>query len=369
MAIISPPAYQQGGTYSARTDRLSVITGLLGYHGSSADEASLRTRGGVRPSYQGREMQVTAQSTPNMTVSVSAGISYVQNKDLANYGAYVAVNDGAVTLPIAASSGSQYRKDTICVQVLDAETLGTVNAGALVVVQGPYAASAGATTRGVLPPNSTVLADIAVDAGVTSITNAKITDARVFQVAAGGILPVVSTAVPDHPAPGQVMYLTDTSVLRYGRQDGTTRQVITDEQITAGAWTTFVPAWTASTTNPTLGNGTLTSRWCRVGRMITWVGSLQLGSTSNGGTGLWSMSLPVQAAGSGILQTGTCDYVNAGDNEYVGLTQITSGATTCGFLVKTGTNSQSSSGVSNSSPVGASQNTRVHWSITYEAAV
>jgi hypothetical protein len=255
MAIISPPAYQQGGTYSARTDRLSVITGLLGYHGNSADEASLRTRGGVRPSYQGREMQVSAQATPNMTVQVSAGISYVQNKDLANYGAYTAVNDAPVTIPIAASSGSQYRKDTIVAQVLDAETLGTVNSGALVVVQGPYAASAGATTRGTLPPNCTVLADVAVDAGVTSITSAKITDARQFQVASGGILPVVSTALPDHPAPGQVMYATDTDTFLYGKGDGS--RVELPLASSSGIGTFRYAAKTANqqlTNNASLGN-------------------------------------------------------------------------------------------------------------------
>lgn len=300
MAIISPPAYQQGGTYSARTDRLSVITGLLGYHGSSADEASLRTRSGVRPSYQGREMQVSAQATPNMTVSVSAGISYVQNKDLANYGAYTLVNDAPVTVPIAASSGSQYRKDTIVAQVLDAETLGTVNSGALVVVQGPYAASAGATTRGTLPPNCTVLADVAVDAGVTSITSAKIVDARQFQVASGGILPVVSTAVPDHPAPGQVMYLTDTSVLRYGRQDGTTRQILTDEQITAGAWNAYTPTWSGVT----MGSATTSGRWCRTGRRITAQVTLTWGSGSSM-AGSVAFSLPVSASGLGQSAQGT----------------------------------------------------------------
>ncbi|MFD7410158.1 hypothetical protein [Kitasatospora purpeofusca] len=256
MAIITPPAWEQGGTYSARTDRLSVITGLLGYHGSSADEASLRTRGGVRPSYQQQQLAVAAQGTPNMTVSVSAGICYVQNKDLANYGAYTVVNDAAVTLTIAASSGSQFRKDTVVVQVLDAETLGVVNSASLVVVQGPYAASAGATTRGTLPPNSIVLADVAVDAAVTSITNAKISDARQYQVGAGGILPVTSAALPDHPAPGQVMYATDTDTFLYGTTGGGTKALLDSAGAGVGS---FRQAMRTVDSSPMTNSTTLTA--------------------------------------------------------------------------------------------------------------
>ncbi|MFF9643687.1 hypothetical protein [Kitasatospora aureofaciens] len=369
MAIITPPAWLQAGTYAARTDRLSVITGLLGYHGSSADEASLRTRGGVRPSYQQQQLQVSAQATPNMTVQVSAGIAYVQNKDLANYGAYTVVNDAPVTLTIAASSGSQYRKDTVVVQVLDAETLGTVNSASLLVVQGPYAASAGTTTRGTIPPNSVILADIAVDAGVASITAAKVTDARQFQVASGGVLPVLSTAVPDHPAPGQVMYLTDTSVLRYGKSDGSTRQIMTDEQLTSGAWTSFTPAWTClgGGTQPSLGNGALTSKWCRIGRTIHWAGQLTIGSTTGLGSGLWFMSLPVPQAND-FTRLGPLNIIAAGNN-YLG--EASSNPTDtqgCAFVVKTAASTTSAANVGPSTPVAWAAGQQMIWSLTYEAA-
>ncbi|ABD94212.1 unknown [Streptomyces phage mu1/6] len=369
MAIITPPAWLQAGTYAARTDRLSVITGLLGYHGSSADEGSLRTRGGVRPSYQQQQLAVSAQATPNMTVQVSAGIAYVQNKDLANYGAYTVVNDATVNLTIAASSGSQYRKDSVCVQVLDAETLGTVNSASLLVVQGPYAASAGATTRGTIPPNSVVLADIAVDAGVASITSAKITDARQFQVASGGVLPVVSTAVPDHPAPGQVMYLTDTSVLRYGKSDGSTRQIMTDEQLNPGAWTPFTPTWSSlGGTQPSLGNGTLTSRWCRVGFTIHWAGKLVIGSTTGGGSGLWFMSLPVPQVADGITRLGPMNYVAAGNN-YIGeISANPADSNRATFVVKDNNGAATAGNVSASSPLAMASGYTLLWNLTYEAA-
>lgn len=260
MTFITPPAWQQGGTYSARTDRLSIITGLLGYHGNSGDEASLRTRSGVRPSYQHQHLAVTAQGTPNMTVNVAAGICYVQNKDLANYGAYTLVNDSPITLTIAASSGTQFRRDTVVVQVLDAETLGVVNSASAVVVQGPYAATAGGTSRGTIPPNSIILADIAVDAGVTSIPGGKISDARQYQVAAGGILPATAATVPDHLAPGQMVYGVDSDTFYYGTLAGTTKQLPIAGSTAVGSVShkdkTSAQAVSSATTGTTLINDT-----------------------------------------------------------------------------------------------------------------
>ncbi len=369
MAFISPPAWQQAGTYAARTDRLSVLSALLGYPGFASDEATpLRVRTGVKPSYQTYQLKVSAQGTPNMTVSLAAGFGFIENKDIAGYGAYTVVNDAPITLTIAASSGSQFRKDTIVVQVLDAETLGVVNSATAVVVQGPYAATAGATVRGTIPPNSLILADVAVDAGVTSIIAGKITDVRTYQIASGGVLPVLSTAVPDHPAPGQPFYLTDTSVLRYGTTAGTTKQIMTEEQITPGAWQAYTPTWSAAGTAPAIGNGSITARWCRVGRLITYIGSMVIGSSSTGGTGIWAMSLPVAAAANGVLTEGTANYTNVGDNYYLGVSEIASGASTLTWTVKTNAAPSASAPVTTSVPVTASSNTRVHWNITYEAA-
>jgi hypothetical protein len=371
MTVISPPAYQQGGSYAARTDRLSVITGLLGYPGTSADEGSLRTRGGVRPSYQFQQLQVAAQGTPNMTVQVSAGIAYVQNKDLANYGAYTFVNDGTVNLTIAASSGTQYRKDTIVVQVLDAETLGTVNSASLVVVQGPYAASAGATTRGTIPPNSVVLADIAVNAGVTSITAGAITDGRLYQVASGGVLPVLSTGVPDHPAPGQMMYLTDTSVLRYGTAAGSTRQVMTEEQITPGAWNTYAPTWTTSGTAPAIGNGSLSGRYAQVGKTTTLLISLLAGSTTTFGSGEWGFSLPAAPAAIGTavkFWTGTALGINPSTSYWPGLAQIEAGSTVVRAVSPMNANGSATSRWAATAPQTWANGHQLNISITYEAA-
>lgn len=67
------------------------------------------------------------------------------------------------------------------------------------------------------------------------------------------------------------------------------------DTLLGGAWTSYTPTWTASTTNPTLGNGTLTGFYKKVGRTVVWRLRLTLGSTTNIGSGAWRWSLPVNA--------------------------------------------------------------------------
>ena len=66
-------------------------------------------------------------------------------------------------------------------------------------------------------------------------------------------------------------------------------------------WTPYTPAWTASSVNPALGNGTLTGNYTQVGKLVFLRIVLTIGSTSTFGTGAWSISLPVGAQVSSII--------------------------------------------------------------------
>ncbi|MFF7534869.1 hypothetical protein ACFZB2_38155 [Streptomyces bobili] len=224
MAIINPPAWQQAPSYPARNDRLA-LSAQLGYPGNAADEATpLHVRSGVKPSYQQYQLKVRAAGTPNMTVIVSGGFVVVDQRDTGGQGAYICANDGDVTLSVNAAGGAgQFRKDTVVASVYDAEYAGALSEWRLEVIQGPYAASAGATVRGTLPTNCVVLADLAIGASATSVTNANITDGRVYAVGLGGILPVSSASAPARPHPGQVHYLTDTDAFELGTLAGPKR--------------------------------------------------------------------------------------------------------------------------------------------------
>lgn len=62
-----------------------------------------------------------------------------------------------------------------------------------------------------------------------------------------------------------------------------------------GAWTSYIPTWTSSGTAVSLGNGTITGAYAKVGRIVHWRFSLTMGSTTTYGTGNYFISLPTAA--------------------------------------------------------------------------
>lgn len=226
MTVITPPAWMQAGSYPARNDRLA-LTGLLSYPGFAVDESTpMRIRQGVKPSYTNYQLKVRAAATPNMTVIVSAGFAFIDQHETGGAGTYICANDGDVTLTVQPAGGAgQFRRDTVVASVYDAELSGSASEWRLEIVQGPYAASAGATVRGTLPANAQILADISLSPSQTSVAAGNIGDVRQYSVAAGGVLPVASSGAPPRPHPGQVLYYTDTDAFYVGQQAGTVRQV------------------------------------------------------------------------------------------------------------------------------------------------
>jgi hypothetical protein len=64
-----------------------------------------------------------------------------------------------------------------------------------------------------------------------------------------------------------------------------------------GAWTTYTPTWTASTTNPTIGNGTLQGRYIELGSAVFGEVRIVAGSTTSRGSGTYAISLPFSSVG------------------------------------------------------------------------
>lgn len=83
-----------------------------------------------------------------------------------------------------------------------------------------------------------------------------------------------------------------------------------------GAWQTYAMAWTANSSNPAIGNGTITAKYKKVGRKVTVLFHIQMGSTTTYGSGYWMLSLPVPAAaagrGNGFATAGVNDAVGSG---------------------------------------------------------
>lgn len=64
-------------------------------------------------------------------------------------------------------------------------------------------------------------------------------------------------------------------------------------QAFSGVFSTYSPSWTGTSTDPSLGNGTITGRYTMVGKLVTGQIRLLTGSTTSFGSGAWKFSLPM----------------------------------------------------------------------------
>jgi hypothetical protein len=85
-----------------------------------------------------------------------------------------------------------------------------------------------------------------------------------------------------------------------------------------GGWISYTPTWTASTTNPAIGNGSITGGFRRFGDIVEFYARIVAGSTTTYGTGTYRVSLPATAFASeyvqgftvGLLDNGVAWYTN-----------------------------------------------------------
>jgi hypothetical protein len=103
-----------------------------------------------------------------------------------------------------------------------------------------------------------------------------------------------------------------------------------------GASTTYTTTWTASTTNPTIGNGTLTARYVRAGNLCLVSISLNFGSTSTAGSGTYFFSLPFTAKSSGNFGLGGSFYME--DSGVAGYIYFPFGSSTTTISLRSSTN-------------------------------
>lgn len=186
MSATNPPGWlQNAGTTHSAAQLRSYLGGLLGVASSAA---SLVPAGGVNPQL-GNKLQVTQTGSPSMGVIVRSGVAWIPGTLSGTQGAYGSMNDADVTLTVTTAHATLPRIDIAVFTVRDTQYAGSDNDSILQVVAGTAAGSPAAPAT---PANSIKMADIAVGAGVTSITNANITDRRVWLAGlTGAILPEV----------------------------------------------------------------------------------------------------------------------------------------------------------------------------------
>ena len=160
---------------------------------------------------------------------------------------------------------------------------------------------------------------------------------------------------PSSPVEGMVIYETDTDNLKVW--DGAAWQTIAGP----AAWSTFATTWTAVTTNPTIGNGTITARYRQEGKTVHYAGRILMGSTTTYGTGTWIIDLPVTAVGSTLgVGAGQANDSSTVANRKPVVIRINT-STTMVFFGDTGN-------VDATNPFTWADTDALYWMFTYESA-
>lgn len=99
-------------------------------------------------------------------------------------------------------------------------------------------------------------------------------------------------------------------------------------------WQSYTPTWTAGTTNPSIGNGTLSGRYIQIGKLVYCQFTMRAGSTTTFGSGIWRFSYPVapNTTYANLYQVGSIYALDDGAANYNGITQY-AGATYMGLII------------------------------------
>jgi hypothetical protein len=188
----------------------SVLTDVGGrLHDVSAMTYAGDTRGGVLVN---TTTPLVVSAASGMNVTVGKGGAVIPSASGATDGGYRAQNSAAQTLTVAASDPTNPRIDIAVIQILATSP----PTAAVSLITGTAAPSPSAPAT---PSNAILLAQIAVGAGVTSITAGNITDKRLFTSASGGIIPVAAASAPTGYT-GNYIHDTTSSSLRHNTAGG-----------------------------------------------------------------------------------------------------------------------------------------------------
>jgi hypothetical protein len=176
----------------------------------------------------------------------------------------------------------------------------------------------------------------------------------------------------DSPAVSNILYVSGSGNVGIGTSNPTATLdvsgsvAINGSNITS-AWTAYTPDWTAASSNPAIGNGTIEGYYKVIGKTCFVRGNIAMGSTTTFGSGEWYVSMPFTASNAdGILMT-----ANLLDNGTAWYNATMNGARS-GFTTKAPIQYQAVGGTAND--VNATQpftwvsTDRLIWNGSYEIA-
>ncbi|MEU0181768.1 hypothetical protein ABZ312_11355 [Streptomyces sp. NPDC006207] len=133
------------------------------------------------------------------------------------------------------------------------------------------------------------------------------------------------------------------------------------------AWTSYTPTWSAATTNPVVGNGTLVGLYMKVGRTCTFHINLLAGSTTTYGSGQYTFDLPAASANRGATYVGNAHLLQ-GTTRYAGQVVISPGVTSSGLSFPTSNTVSTHSLWLQGTPVTLANGAQIRVTCTYETA-
>lgn len=177
---------------------------------------------------------------------------------------------------------------------------------------------------------------------------------------------VTSSTRPADPYRGQVIFETDSNSF-VARETSDVWQTA----VRLGAWLSWTPAITASTTPPTLGAASITTgKYTRTGRTISGWAHIQFGTSgAAAGTGNYFFSLPVPplAPASGVATLGNAMIQDDGTQRYFSSLYIDPAfSSTSAVAVWHASNTVVVAGAT--APMTWTINDRIWYGFTYEAA-
>lgn len=114
--------------------------------------------------------------------------------------------------------------------------------------------------------------------------------------------------------------------------DSSTNSYIVDSRDTP--WQSYTPVWTTSGAAPSIGNGSIVGKWNKIARDTLVYVRMDFGSTTNFGTGAWTLTLPKVSADQ-MFGSGAADV--AGTFYLISPRSASSGAT-CVLFADNATN-------------------------------
>jgi hypothetical protein len=182
MAIVSPGSlFQNAGNVSGQFDRLRHVFDTIPLSG---DTTTVNGAGGLWP---GANMaQVTAQSTPNMTVRVDRFVALCGGSQNNAQGMYPVISDAVIPSVTIVASNTSQRIDSVVIENPDSFYSGVTNLAQVNTYQGTPGSGLPPTFSG-LTNNYLEIARITVRANATTVVTGDIQNIPHYLTAPGGI--------------------------------------------------------------------------------------------------------------------------------------------------------------------------------------